>query len=372
MSATVLPRDWRINNFDLLRLLAALQVACVHMLEQLRLPGADLALLNAALRLFPGVPIFFVISGILVSKSYERADSWGSYLRNRCLRIFPAVWVCLVITVAIALLAGITTRGPASSRDWLLWWGTQMGLYQGLSLGFDLPADTGGRLNGSLWTLPVEFEFYLLIPLLYGALRLRDRRGNLALLGLLLVSLVLRSAAIGLEARHYTLILDTVAPYLWMFLVGVLIQRNWPLLQRCFIGRLHWWLLGYLLLAVLARQLHVGIGSADIHPALLLPLAGLAVAFATTMPTLSDRLLRHNDLSYGLYIYHLPVLIAVRHLGLAGTGVAAAAMAVSLTLAAASWWLVEKPFLHRKRVTLRMPLAAARELATLSPSATLQ
>ena len=81
--------DWRVNNFDLVRLLAALQVAVVHALMHLKPTGSFVHIARAGLELFPGVPIFFVISGLLISKSYEQSDSIRDYYRNRCLRIFP-------------------------------------------------------------------------------------------------------------------------------------------------------------------------------------------------------------------------------------------------------------------------------------------
>ena len=95
-SSEGLASDWRVNNFDLLRLLAALQVAVVHSIGSLKPTGYFARLLGACLDRFPGVPIFFVISGVLISKSHQRSDSLRDYLRNRCLRIFPGVWVCLV------------------------------------------------------------------------------------------------------------------------------------------------------------------------------------------------------------------------------------------------------------------------------------
>src|SRR6202011_6269624 len=83
-----LASDWRVNNFDLLRLLAALQVAVVHSIGFLKPTRYFARLMEAGLDRFPGVPIFFVISGVLISKSYERSDSLRDYIRNRCLRIF--------------------------------------------------------------------------------------------------------------------------------------------------------------------------------------------------------------------------------------------------------------------------------------------
>ena len=63
------------NNFDIIRLIAALQVAIVHGVEHLglRLPFHDVSF--EILKAFPGVPIFFVISGFLISASYDRSRS---------------------------------------------------------------------------------------------------------------------------------------------------------------------------------------------------------------------------------------------------------------------------------------------------------
>jgi peptidoglycan/LPS O-acetylase OafA/YrhL len=82
----------RRNNFDLLRLAAALQVVHAHASEHLHIAyGAAGRIVNDVLLLFPGVPVFFVISGFLISMSYERSDDIAGYARNRVLRIFPLV-----------------------------------------------------------------------------------------------------------------------------------------------------------------------------------------------------------------------------------------------------------------------------------------
>ncbi len=47
------------------------------------------------------MPIFFLISGCLVSKSYERCTSLREYYRNRCLRIFPGLWICLLASLVV-------------------------------------------------------------------------------------------------------------------------------------------------------------------------------------------------------------------------------------------------------------------------------
>jgi len=60
------------NNFDLLRLYAASQVALHHALRHLQVEHADWLIIKIT-RLFPGVPIFFFISGLLISRSFENS-----------------------------------------------------------------------------------------------------------------------------------------------------------------------------------------------------------------------------------------------------------------------------------------------------------
>lgn len=349
--------DWSVNNFDLLRLLAALQVAVVHSIGFLKPTGYLARLLEAGLDRFPGVPIFFVISGVLISKSYERSNSLRDYIRNRCLRIFPGLWVCLVVSVVVILAFGVGSLGRITTPAWLLWWAGQMSIFQNFQAAFLKPLSTG--LNGSLWTIPVELEFYIILPALYGILRLGRRLGNMRLLTIALASfavqlLIVNSHRSVVHVRAYSLLAITLAPYLWMFLVGVSIQRNWSILRGWLFGRAHWWGLGYLMLCAAGRWLHVDTGGNYMSPVYLLPLAGLIVSLAMSAPQLSDRILRHHDVSYGLYLYHMLVVhLLVLLAAPSGWASIAAAIIVSLGLAALSWTLVEKPYLRGKRGALR-------------------
>jgi peptidoglycan/LPS O-acetylase OafA/YrhL len=350
-----LASDWRVNNFDLLRLLAALQVAAVHSIAVLKPTGYFARSLGAGLDRFPGVPIFFVISGVLISKSYEHSDSLRDYLRNRCLRVFPGLWVCLVASVAVILALGVGSFGRITTPDWLWWWAAQMSIFQNFQATFLEPLRTG--LNGSLWTIPIELEFYIFLPALYGILRLRTHLGNVRLLAIALASLALQLLMVDShlgQVRAYSLLGATLAPHLWMFLVGVSIQRNWSTVRGWLFGRAHWWGLGYLVLCAAARWLRVDTGGNYMSPVLLLPLAGLIVSLAMSAPQLSSRILGHRDFSYGLYLYHMLVIeLLVGVAAPSGWAAFAAALIVSLGLAALSWTLIEKPYLKGKRGALR-------------------
>ena len=79
---------FRLNNFDLLRLGAALQVALEHAAFHLEVQEGWWGRVSL---LMPGVPIFFFISGFLISRSYESNSRLDEYFRNRGLRIYPAL-----------------------------------------------------------------------------------------------------------------------------------------------------------------------------------------------------------------------------------------------------------------------------------------
>ena len=73
-------RKFGLNNFDLLRILAATQVLYFHTIFHLKINAPSWSLVFQD---FPGVPVFFVISGYLVSASYERSESSDALFREQ-------------------------------------------------------------------------------------------------------------------------------------------------------------------------------------------------------------------------------------------------------------------------------------------------
>jgi peptidoglycan/LPS O-acetylase OafA/YrhL len=258
----------------------------------------------------------------------------------------------------VILALGVGSLGQITTPDWLLWWAGQMSIFQNFQPTFLEPLSTG--LNRSLWTIPIELEFYIVLPTLYGILGLRRRFGNMRLLAIALASLAVQLLIVNShrsvgQVRAYSLLHMTLAPYLWMFLVGVSIQRNWSTVRGWLLGRAHWWGLGYLMLCATVGWLRVDTGGNYISPVYLLPLAGLIVSLAVSAPQLSDRILGHHDVSYGLYLYHMLVIdLMVGGAAPSGWASSAAAIIASLALAALSWILIEQPCLRGKRGALRV------------------
>lgn len=349
--------DIRVNNFDLLRLLAAMQVVVEHGIEFF-LPASQLPKWDWVLQAFPGVPIFFVISGFLISLSHEKSGDLRIYAQNRMLRIFPGLWVCLLVTVVLFVTLGgirFSDLPPAKVAFWAV---AQLTIGQFYNAPW-LREYGSGVMNGSLWTIPVELQFYAVIPLVYGMFRLKDSptstRTLAALAGVFwVVGVWFGAVRVGLqEVMWFKLLGVTFLPYIYLFFIGVLIQRNWERLSRVFVGKWPIWLLAYGVVAFAIHSAGGRVGTNWPNPIGVPFLVGLVFSLAYSNPGLADKVLRRNDVSYGVYIYHMPVINAFLALGFTGRLVLILpVMATTLLLAGISWAVVERPMLRLKKKTL--------------------
>jgi hypothetical protein len=117
---------------------------------------------------------FFVLSGFLITRSYETVGNALRFIWHRVLRIFPAFWVCLVVTAfCFAPLAYVHERGTlagflAAPESPLTYIARNVLLViaqpniRGLLANVPAPF----MLNGSLWTLAYEFGCYLAVAAL--------------------------------------------------------------------------------------------------------------------------------------------------------------------------------------------------------------
>jgi peptidoglycan/LPS O-acetylase OafA/YrhL len=89
----------------------------------------------------------------------------------------------------------------------------------------------------------------------------------------------------------------------------------------------------------------------------LLLLGILTISLAYTLPGIATRLLKGNDISYGVYIYHGLIVNIFVQIGLTGHyKYLPMIMAITYVLAFASWKLIEKPMLKRKKKTINLQL----------------
>jgi len=165
MTATVT----RLNNFDFLRLSAAILVVFSHCYP-LAGRSAEEPILNFLGYETGGgvaVAVFFTISGYLISASWLKGRSPLDYLIKRVMRIFPGLLVAVLLSI---LLGAFLT--PLKLRDYLSHELTLNYLSNiWLHIHYHLPQIFAENphphaINGSLWTLPIEFFLYIVVLLL--------------------------------------------------------------------------------------------------------------------------------------------------------------------------------------------------------------
>ncbi len=310
------------NNFDLIRLFAATQVAFCHSTEILCGQYYFSEWLQF-LKLFPGVPIFFFISGFLISKSFETNHNLHDYAINRIIRIFPALWVCNFVAILSVFVSGYLDSKNVSLEQISVWYLAQSTFIQFYNPDF-MRAFGVGVLNGSLWTICVELQFYILVPIIYGLLK-RVKEGYFlpVIFTLIIISIICNRILYTLEPEYgstvyWKLIRVTFLPWLYMFLTGLLFQK--------YIYK-HFAVISnkqFLILLVTYIPFgwfmyhHNWTFNNGISPIIFIAIALLTYAAAHVCPTLSEKLLHKNDISYGIYIYHMPIVNLFLYFGLLG------------------------------------------------------
>ena len=335
------------NNFNLIRLIAAFQVLIVHALHHFEVESSVMY----AAKAFPGVPAFFFISGYLIFYSYHRTRERGlrAFFRNRALRIYPALLACIAVSTFVVFLTGYFATKDIAVHDFFAWIAAQSTILQFYNPEF--MRDYGvGVLNGALWTISVELQFYLLTPILYFIF---SRSIGLAILiagASLLLNVYIRMNP-QWDGLFASLVYVSFTPWIYMFILGAFTAASGAIRELVAKCRLR-----YLFPAYIASMVFVGPyetnASNAINPVsfVLLCLIVLRIAEANIpIPERINTFIRKNDLSYAIYLYHMPTINLLLFVGVFGvlTNVFAV-VAAAFMFAAASWYLIEKPALSLK------------------------
>ncbi|WP_431842005.1 acyltransferase family protein [Calidifontibacter indicus] len=330
------PRAVHWPGLDGLRGVAALAVVVFHMS------------LGPAMNGFAGVDVFFVLSGFLITSLLlgERAKTGrvalGRFYLRRVLRLYPALVVTCIAALVLGAATGrsgeVTGAAIAALAYVANWW-----IYLGH------PA----ALLEHTWTLSIEEHFYLLWPVTL--VLIWSRRHAFRLLGA-----IIATAAVAALVFRWPDSIDAVrasylrgVPIVWGSLLAIALRR-WDF------GRarrpLSW--LGLVasvsLLALLSAPWHlVGATGAFGASGLLtvLVVAGIATSSGGEGGLWANRVLVWlGRRSYGLYLYHFPILSLATHQLHAGPDWlrACAGLVTTLVVVVFSYRFVELPFLRLK------------------------
>lgn len=106
----------------------------------------------------------------------------------------------------------------------------------------------------------------------------------------------------------------------------------------------------YLVLAYVGGEYLGWLTGNRMNPILYISLSLAVLSSAYTLPSLANRILCRNDISYGVYIWHMPVVNALLFLGITNTISSLGIMlAMTVVTSGLSWFFVEKPAMRFKR-----------------------
>jgi peptidoglycan/LPS O-acetylase OafA/YrhL len=360
-------------GLDSLRAFAAISVVVYHVIELFA--WKDFPSHNFIAQWFRvggfGVDLFFVISGLVITLSLARlheGDPVGyrsTYMGRRLWRIVPLYYLTCAVFVLLV--------NPALMSVPHL----PLKLLSYLTFTHNLSTRTLGLINGVSWTLGVEMQFYLLLLVAFPLLR-RMRSFSVLLL-VVPVSWVWRAASFYLlngqtqSGTNMTWFATMQLPgsldeFGFGIALGLMFARDKDTRVLRFLRATRWaWVLAAVLAMSLTWSIYQGNKVYWPYPGMVTfwrTLFGASLALVVVAACAVDDAwflsltapLRYlGTISYGIYLWHLSILLLVRpflmHSPSAGC---AAILVLTIILAAASWHLFERPILRRCAPTSRI------------------
>jgi peptidoglycan/LPS O-acetylase OafA/YrhL len=301
---------------------------------------------------FFGVRIFFLISGYLILQSFERKKSNLDYIWKRCLRIFPGLFVLLLLLVFVygPIFSFYSTKEYFSNpQTYQMLWAITLYRVQGYLPGV-FTQNKQEWLTGSLWTLPYEFSMYFGVLILGMSKILNKKYLNLLIWLLLLIVCIFHSTYFN------TIIGDKYIPFLglkfwsiiefsYFFLAGMLFHQFRDLIKFRF---------STFLFIIFLLIVSVYFNNPLIQRTIIYGLLPYYIFYLSNLKGFLNHFGKYGDLSYGIYIYGYPIQIMLVFLTkneISVLNLQILSFVIILPLAFLSWHLVEKQALKFKNVT---------------------
>jgi len=354
ISSSSSPSRRYVTELDTLRAGAVLAVLATH---------ADLPFSGGGVL---GVDVFFVLSGFLITELLLRESaatgriSWKNFYLRRGLRLLPALLAAAAGTLLMVLLTArsldashFAEIGATPPADGLV-----SNTFQEIAAALFYVADFGGSLGiedvffGHTWSLSVEEQFYAFLPpiIAFMAIRPSSRRLFQLLVAFTMLLAVIRILGFAGPVSIFQLRFDQL-------LVGVSARLLLDQATRYRIGRL--WPAALTVLVVLMM---VGIQTSQtLAGRATYSIAGLCAAILvyacwTDELGLGRRLFSIpavtylGRISYGVYLYHLPIFrrVAMEDFAMPSAAVVGLKFGLTAIVAMLSFALIERPALRLK------------------------
>ncbi|CAB5030603.1 unannotated protein [freshwater metagenome] len=346
----------RIEGLDGLRAVAVMTVLVSHIF--IAAPGV---LQYSVFRTFArggflGVNIFFVMSGFLITSRLLQDKETGGQINlrkfyaHRALRIFPAVTVFLAAHYFYAVKNDFPLSGTAANEFAM----TKATFLQYANYAVYKNPMTQFIDNVSLWSLSIEGQFYIAVPIVVFVL-FRKNRSNYLPVGIIVLSIGILAIQRGIVYNDLgwfaTYIrTDTRIESLIIGMLGAVLMMKTNVVKPTFLRYASF-------PAVIVVVVIVLYGRADgsfmwFGGMTLFDFACLVIVLALAHQAFfASRILCWKPIawvgviSYGLYIWQIPVFRIIQRHGEKLSNIERLVLAMSATflLSALSWYLIERP-----------------------------
>lgn len=288
----------RRDCLNTIRIITAICVLYRHTIAHLEIDLPQIV--TTIMSYFPGVPIFFSLSGFLMWGSIGRSHTFSHYLKKRFWSIYPQLWVAVLFEIIVLL---ILYRAPINWGQLGLFTLTQSTIFQFWTPDF-LRGYGCGCPNGSLWTICVLIQFYFFAYFFYKALHgKRSLTWFITIAITIAIAYVSPSIEASLPEILGKLYSQTLLPYLWMFLTAAYIAENRDSILT-FLKR-YWYLFIAVTIITKSRHLDIDLSQYNLIQTIA-TFAGLLGA-SHVFPYLNIK----TNISYGIYLYHMTVVNAL-------------------------------------------------------------
>lgn len=332
------------NNIDAIRYILAISVITCHFNG---LFSFDIPVLISN---FNRVGCFFALSGFFIYRSLEKSSDVKTFFEKRVRRIFPSyIFIILFFAIGLVLLSNLSLVEYFTSFQW--WKYLISNLFYLNFIESCLPGVFDSNpvpfINGSLWTLKIEWILYLSLPLFsYLIYRLKFNH-NITIVVIYIVSIIWRIIfgtlyeETGLPIYH--ILSRQFFGQLCYFYAGVFIYFHFDKFKKY-----KWYIFAIAVLLLILRD-NIYMYDFTIGPVVV---ASLVLFFLYTGKWGAIFNSNNNNISYDMFLCHYPIMQICAYFGVQQLGqwyAFAIVLGITLLFSCFSWFVIGKRYLYSNK-----------------------
>lgn len=290
------------------------------------------------------VCVFFILSGFWVTKSYLGANNLKEYFIKRIKKLLPMYYIAIfgvaVLSVFVTKLSPVEYFKSPDLYKYIFWNCIFLNfVHQGL------PSVIKGKpINGALWTIKIEIGFYIILPLIILLIKkIQEKHEGRKSLNVFLLAIYILSIIYNIFLARYANVLHLPSQlsyqlpgFMSFFISGIIYLFNWEKFMK-FKNQIS-------IISFLFFIASFFTGTEILFP---FALTSIVMFIGTTFGSIFKKVGNPIDYSYGMYLFHLPLVKIMNSFGFFSTHPIFTVFCV-ISLSFAISFILEKYFLSNK------------------------